>query len=125
VDTSYLEAGVASDIKTFVARENQPGRLLRRLNWQLADQCAAADAVIRIYFAHSERYITVTNKDPSGGVTSSDSIETVTQVVLLVYDRASVRLLYRTEVKDHAANRVALLKGPFSRLVKDIKALGG
>jgi VWFA-related protein len=125
VDTSYLEAGAASEVKTFVARENQPGRLLSRLNWQLADECAAADAVIRIYFAHSERYTTVTNKDHSGGVTSSDSIETVTQVVLLVYDRASVRLLYRTQVKEPSTNRVALLKGPFSRLVKDIKALGG
>jgi hypothetical protein len=67
----------------------------------------------------------VANKDQRGGTTSSDSVETVTQVVLLVYDRASVRLLYRTEVKDRAANRVALLKSPFSKLVKDVKAIGG
>ncbi|MGD0224946.1 MAG: VWA domain-containing protein [Terriglobia bacterium] len=125
VDTSYLQAEVASDIKTFVAKENQPRRLLKHLNWQLVDQCAAADAVIRIYFAHSESYLTVANKDQRGGTTSSDSVETVTQVVLLVYDRASVRLLYRTEVKDRAANRVALLKSPFSKLVKDVKAIGG
>ena len=125
MDTSYLQAEVASDIKTFVAKENQPRRLLKHLNWQLVDQCAAADAVIRIYFAHSESYLTVANKDQRGGTTSSDSVETVTQVVLLVYDRASVRLLYRTEVKDRAANRVALLKSPFSKLVKDVKAIGG
>ena len=123
VDTSYLEAGVASDIKTFVARENQPGRLLRRLNWQLADPCAAADAVIRVYFASSERLTTGTGA--ARWEAASPSYEPVTQVVLLVYDRASVRLLYRTEVKEPATNRVALLKGPFSRLVKDIKALGG
>jgi hypothetical protein len=49
--------------------------------------------------------------------------EQVTQVVLLIYDRASVRVLYRTEGQGAGKNRGALLKGPFSRLVKDMKAL--
>jgi len=123
VDTSYLEAGVASDVKTFVAKENQPGRLLKRLRWQLTDQCAAADAVIRVYFASSERLTTGTGV--ARWEAASASYEPATQVVLLVYDRSSIRLLYRTEVKEPSTNHVALLKGPFSRLVKDVKALGG
>ncbi len=90
VDTSAVEAGVASDIKAFVARENQPGQLLKRMTWELTDQCAAADGVIRVYFSPSDRHRTETYKDLNGGVTSSDFHVPMTQVVLLVYDRASV-----------------------------------
>ncbi len=123
VDTSYLEAGVASDVKTFVAREKQPGQLLKLMTWEFTDQCAAADAFIRVYFAPSERHVTESDYSLRGGGTSRDFYEPVTQVVLLVYDRASVRLLYRTEAQGQATNRVALLKGPFAKLVKDIKEL--
>ena len=119
VDTSYLGEGEALEIKKFVARESKPGHLLRRMPWELTDQCAAADAVIRVYFAQSESIVQRT--DLGGGVTSASFFEQVMQVVLLIYDRASVRILYRTEGRDKGTNRTGLLKGPFSRLVKDLK----
>lgn len=128
-DTSYLEADVAFDVKTFVARENQPGRLLRRLSWKITEDCAGADALIRVYFAPSERHVAFTNdvlvgqRAPSGQTAPLEENEQVTQVVLLIYDRASLRVLYRTEGQGQGRNRGALLKGPFSRLVKDMKAL--
>ena len=120
VDTSYLEAGAAFDVKTFVERENQPGQLLGRLSWKITEDCAEADALIRVYFAPSERHVTLAN-DAQTGVPLEEN-EKVTQVVLLIYDRASVRVLYRSESQGQGKNREALLKGPFSRLVKDMKA---
>ena len=59
-----------------------------------------------------------------GGVGSFSLPVPVIQVVLLIYDRASVRLLYRTEDNDLETKRMILLKGPFSRLVKDVEKLG-
>jgi len=129
VDTSYLEAGAAFDVKAFVARENQPGRLLSRLGWRITEDCAGADALIRVYFAPSERRVALTNdarpgqRAPSGQTAPLEENEPVTQVVLLIYDRASVRVLYRTEGQGTGKNRAGLLKGPFSKLVKDMKAL--
>ena len=75
------------------------------------------------YFAPAKLYIKEANNDLRGGTTAL-TIERTTQVVLLVYDRASVRLLYRTEAQGQTTNRRTLLKGPFSRLVKDIRELG-
>jgi hypothetical protein len=124
VDTSYLQEGEASDIKKFVARENQPGQLLRRLTWEFTDQCAAADAVIRVYFAQSVHLTQEPGDELHGGVGSFSLPVPVIQVVLLIYDRASVRLLYRTEDNDLETKRMIFLKGPFSRLVKDVEKLG-
>jgi hypothetical protein len=121
VDTSYLEEAQALDIKRFVAKENQPGQLLRQIPWELTDQCAAADAVIRVYFTQSERVTKEAGNLLRGGAPSATFSEQVIQVVLLIYDRASVRMLYRTEGQDKGTNRAALLKGPFARLVKDLK----
>jgi hypothetical protein len=124
VDTSYLQAGVAFDVKAFVARENQPGQLLSRLSWKITEDCAGADALIRVYFAPSERHVTlgITNDVLAGERAPLEEDEQVTQVVLLIYDRASVRVLYRTEGQGQGKNRGALLKGLFSRLVKDMRA---
>jgi hypothetical protein len=47
--------------------------------------------------------------------------EQVIQAVLFIYDPASVRVLFRTEGQDKGTKRAALLKDPFSRLVKDLK----
>jgi hypothetical protein len=107
-----------------VARENQPGQLLRRLTWEFTEQCAAADAVIRVYFAQSVHLTQEPGDELHGGVGSFSLPVPVIQVVLLIYDRASVRLLYRTEDNDLETKRMIFLKGPFSRLVKDVEKLG-
>jgi hypothetical protein len=129
VDTSYLAEGEALEIKQFVAKESRPGHLLRRMPWELTDQCAAADAVIRAYFAQT----VLLNLSPDVGscsdldlyrrLTCSSFSEQGIQVVLLVYDRASVRRLYRTEGRYKGTNRTALLKGLFSKLVKDLRSV--
>jgi len=121
VDTSYLEGADALAIKDFVARENQPRQLLSQIPWKLTDQCAAADAVIRVYFAQSELLNREEGHLLRGGLPTITYSEQVIQAVLLIYDRASVRVLYRTEGHNKGTNRAALLKGPFLRLVKDLK----
>ncbi len=119
VDTSYLEGREAVEVKKFVTIESRPGHLLRQMPWELTDQCAAADAVIRVYFAQTERITQRTESTPIGGWTIANVSEQVIQVVLLVYDRASIRILYRTKGPDWATNLKAL-KGVFSKLVRDL-----
>jgi len=121
VDTSYLEEADALDIKDFVAREYQPGQLLSQIPWNLTDQCAAADAVIRVYFTQSELLTREEGNLLRGGVPTVTFSEQVIQAVLFIYDPASVRVLFRTEGQDKGTKRAALLKDPFSRLVKDLK----
>jgi hypothetical protein len=124
VDTSYLEEGEAFDIKTFMATENQPGQPIRQIPWDFTDRCAAADAVIRVYFVQSELITKVTRRGKRGAVPSRTFSHQVNQAVLLIYDRASVRLLYRTEGQRKGTYRPALLEGPFSKLAKDLESAG-
>lgn len=124
IDTSILEPAAASEVTSYVEKESQPGHLLTRLPWRLNQSCAPDDAVIRVYFAQGEhRSTTYMTGSHLSGPTSLDSYEPETRVVLLIYGRASVRLLYRTEFGSPGAKRAALLKVPFSRLVKDMSTL--
>ena len=124
VDTSYLEPDVASDVKAFVAKERRPGQILGRLSWEFADQCGTADAVIRVYFTSGTPRETRSSDFGGQGVSRSAYYEHVNQVVLLIYDRASVSVLYRTEDRGEERNRLVLMKGPFSRLAKVMKTVG-
>ena len=125
VDTSHLREGEASDVKTFVERENRPGQLLRRLIWELTDQCAAADAVIRVYFAETGHVVHIQRADAPltelNRAGQGTVYEQQIQAVLLIYDRASVRILYRTEGRYVGQKRKTMLKGLFSSLAKDLK----
>ena len=125
VDTSYLQDAEASDVKTLVERENRPGQLLRRLIWELTDQCAAADAVIRVYFAETGHVVHIQRADAPltelNRAGQGTVYEQQIQAVLLIYDRASVRILYRTEGRYLGQKRKTMLKGLFSSLVKDLK----
>jgi hypothetical protein len=124
VDTSDLEGEEGGEVKEFVAKESQPGHLLRRMPWELTDQCAGADAVIRMYF--SQATIKHTTAMPcsdqflTGCGKTAVSFEQGVLTVLLIYDRASVRVLYRTEGRGERTKRLAL-KGSFTELAKDLK----
>ena len=123
VDTSYLEPASASDVKSYVEMESQPGHLLTRLPWRRDEKCTPDDAVIRVYFEAGERR---SPSEPNTAVwprpSSVETYERGTRVVLLVYDQASVRLLYRTDFVGAWSKRPALLRVPFSRLVKEMSA---
>ncbi|MGO8792492.1 MAG: hypothetical protein ACLQVL_34605 [Terriglobia bacterium] len=124
VDTTFLEPAVASDVKSYIEKEGQPGHLLTALPWRVNETCAPDDAVVRVYFAEGEhRSTTYMAGSRLSGPTSVDTFEPETRVVLLVYDRASVRLLYRTESVRRWSKRAALLKVSFSMLVKDVSAV--
>jgi hypothetical protein len=125
VDTSNLEPLVAADVAALVAKENRPHNLLKHMAWTLTDRCAEADAVIRVYFAPSEQHVRIEHTPENIGpaLSYSNFVEPATEVVLWVYDRASLRVLYRTEVHSQKTKPAALLKDPFSRLVKETKEL--
>jgi hypothetical protein len=124
VDTSYLEEREALEVKNFVAKESQPGHLLRRMPWELTDQCAGADAVIRMYFSKTDVRKTTampcSDIDVTGCGKTAVTFEQAVLTVLLIYDRASVRVLYRTEGRGERTKRLAL-KGSFTELAKDLK----
>ena len=126
VDTSYLGATAASGVKEFVARGSQPGQLLTRVSWRFADRCEGADAILRVYFTPGARHVSTPKPktNPNVNVPSLDYYEPISQVVLLIYGRASVRLLYRTDAQGGGRNWEAALKPLFSKLVKDINQLG-
>jgi hypothetical protein len=123
VDTSYLEQADARAVTEFVAKENQPRQLLSEIPWKLSDQCPAADAVIRVYFTEVELFGRESGNPLRGGAPAVTFSEQLVQTVLLIYDRASVRVLYRyrSEGRERGNKRAVLLKDPFSRLVKDLK----
>ena len=124
VDTSYLDKAEASAVKRFMAAESRPGRLLERLNWKFTDQCSAADGVIRVYFAQSERSTEERGDEMAEGVPSLSYSEPALRPVLLIYDRASIRLLYRTEGQHQGTNPGALLNSPFATLAKYLRLVG-
>ncbi len=124
VDTSYLEKADALAVTEFVAKENQPRQLLSQVPWKLSDQCPAADAVIRVYFTEAELLTRESGNPLHGGASTVTFSEQLVQTVLLIYDRASVRVLYRyrSEGREKGNKRAVLLKDPFFRLVKDLKS---
>jgi hypothetical protein len=125
VDTSNLEPGLASYISALVAKKEHSRNPLKHLPWKFTDQCAAADAVIRMYLAPAERHVRIeqTSTMMDAGVSYSNFDEPTTEVVLLVYERASLDVLYRTEIETQLTKPQALLKVPLSRLVKEANAL--
>jgi hypothetical protein len=108
LDTSNLEPGFASEVAAFVAKRGHSHGVLKQLPWTFTDRCAAADAVIRVYFTASEQ-------------SYPEFAEGAGVAVLLVYDRAYLTVLYRTEVPSHR-NKTVVLRSLFSRLVKQAKA---
>ena len=126
VDTSYLEAATASELREFMARERQPGRFLARMSWHFTDPCEGADAILRVYSALGTHHVSKPSwtVNPNASVPSVDYDEPISQVVLLVYDRASVRLLYRTESQGRGKSGEAAFVPVFSKLVKDVDQLG-
>jgi hypothetical protein len=125
VDTSNLEPGLASAVTALVAERNHRHSALKRMPWTFTDQCAVADAVIRMYSTTNELHVReeqVAGPGPGelgGEVTYPKVVELATKVVLLVYDRPSLRVLYRTDVESPRKNPAVLLRRPFQRLVKE------
>jgi hypothetical protein len=120
LDLNHIDDSEAAGVKEFLAKENQPKKLLGRLPWQLVDDCTKADAVARIYFARAD-----VSEDMSGpGVVSTAvRIRHGLQSVLLLYDKASIRLFYRAQGQVLARNEEDALRVPFSTLVKDLKKI--
>lgn len=118
VDMTHMESSQAAEVKGFLAKEDQPKKLLGRLPWQLIDDCTKADAVARIYFMNvHEEVIKV------GSGARLTSFRRGTQPVLLLYDKASIRLFYRAEGNALGGKAVNVLGGPFSMLIKDLKKI--
>jgi hypothetical protein len=120
IDTRHIEGPEADEVKDFMAKEGQPGKLLSRLPWMLIDDCTKADAVARIYFAPVEATEIRENKVSSLRQTSGP--RQASQPVLLIYDKASIRLFYRAEGLFLHGDPVNVLGSPFSMLLKDLKA---
>jgi hypothetical protein len=120
VDARHIEGPQADEVNEFVQKEGKPGKLLSQLPWRLMDDCTKADAVARIYFAPVE--VTDVTEDKGSGIKKASQSRQVSQPVLLIYDKASIRLFYRAEGLIAYGDPMKILASPFSMLVKDLKA---
>ena len=111
VDLSHMEGLEAADVKEFLAKESQPKKLLGRLGWKLVDDCTKADAVARIYFAGVSVRV------------EGQGVKQGSLPVLLIYDKASIRLFYRAEGQAVHGKPVDVLGSPFAMLLKDLKEI--
>jgi hypothetical protein len=117
VDLSHMESSQAANVNELLAKEIQPRKLLSRIPWQLVDDCTKADAVARLYFAR----VNVREEMSGSGAGSPASIRQGRQPVLLLYDKASIRLFYRAEGLVFHGNAEDVLGSPFAMLVRDLK----
>lgn len=120
VDARHIEGPQADEVREFVEKEGKPGKLLSRLPWRLIDDCTKADAVARIYFAPVE--VTDVTEDKGSGVKKASQSRQFSQPVLLIYDKASIRLFYRAEGLIAYGDPMKIIASPFSMLVRDLKA---
>jgi len=122
VDMRNLESWQAAGVKEFLATASQPKEVLHRLPWQPIDDCGKADAVARIYFVLVDvREETSGAKLPATPV----SFGQASRPVLLLYDKASIRLFYRAEGEVFKGNAVKVLASPFALLVRDLEKING
>jgi hypothetical protein len=120
VDLSHMEGSQADSTKEFLAKESQPKKLLSRLPWERVDDCTKADAVARIHFARVNVREEMSAPNLAGNPVSFRQSR---QPVLLLYDKASIRLFYRAEGDVSHRNAVDMLGSPFAMLVKDLKRI--
>jgi len=123
VSTRHLEGPEAAAVNEFLATEGQPGKLLSRLPWSLTNDCTKADAVARIYLDPVELAEVETIEDRVHNQPRPKQ-STRFQPVLLVYDKASIRLFYRAEGKVLRGNSADVLGSPFAMLLKDLGGRG-
>jgi hypothetical protein len=126
VDLRNLEGWQAEGVGEFVAKNTQPKKLLGHLPWQLIGDCTKADAVARIYFAPAN----IEDVAREYSLSSPPTFQQGYQPVLLLYDKASIRLFYlaacpqaysHPEGQVPYGNAVDGLGSLFSMLVKDVK----
>jgi hypothetical protein len=115
-----MESSQAAGVKEFLAQESAPKKLLSRVPWKLVDDCAKADAVARIYFAPVNVHELMAGR---GGTGTAVGAWHAMQPVLLLYDKASIRLFYRAEGQVFRGDEVDMLRSPFSTLVGDLKKI--
>jgi hypothetical protein len=119
IDTSHLAAAQTAEVREFLGAGGETNKLLGRLPWKLVDDCKTADAVARIYFANSS----VTLREEENGATIGSKSGRGLQAVLLIYDKASIRLFYRAEGQVLHGNPSEVLGSPFAMLAKDLKKI--
>ncbi len=120
VDLSNLESGEAAAVKEFLAKASEPKGVLDRLPWRLVDDCTKADAVAWIYFAPVVPFTWTAGPNPVG---NPRAIHQFFDPVLLLYDRASIRLFYRAQGQVLYGRRADVLASPFALLAKDLKKI--
>lgn len=122
VDLRNLESRQAADVKEFLTLARQAGTVLDRLPWRLTDDCTKADAVARIYFVP----VGIREERAGGSFAASQvSSRQDSQPVLLLYDKACIRLFYRAEGQVFRGNAGKVLASPFALLIKDLEKING
>ena len=120
-DVSSLEGSEAAKVREFLAEGGGPKKLLSGLPWRLIEDCTKADAVARIYFTRA--VVTEVLNGKGTGLKQMSGPDERPYPVLLVYDKASIRLFYRAEGSITYGDPTKVLGSPFSMLLKDLETV--
>ena len=121
LDVKHLRDIEAADFQNFLAKEGQPGKVLSLLPWKLRDDCAKADAVARVYFTSVES--SKRREQDARRDAAMFGFPRGRRPVLLIYDRASIRLYYRAEGPDTRGDPLSALTKLFSGLLEDLQQM--
>ena len=121
IDTSHLSGSEAADVKESLARQGQSKKVSKRLSWKLINDCSQADAVARVYYLGA-----AVRQVVSPGPTLDGPRPTVRQEadpVLVIYDKAALRLYYRAEGRPIHRDARDPLAEPLAMLAKDLRTM--
>lgn len=122
IDSSSLNPVQVADLDTFLKQFSKPGRLLSKLPWKLAPDCASADAVASFVIEENEELVPTTTSGGGRAVSPGNTIPRTTFLTTMtVMDRASGRMLYEVRGDTVEMRRDESFISPFTKLMKDLK----
>jgi len=120
LDSSHLSDSEAAGVRQSLTRQGQSRKLSERLSWKLIDDCSQADAVARVYYLGAA----VRQVVEAGGLrSSSPKVRQEVDPVLVIYDKAALRLYYRAEGSPIHREARYPLADPLAMLAKDLRTM--
>jgi len=127
LDVSQFTPQQTGSLKRFVAEASKPKGVFAKLNWQLVDNCRSADATVQlVMLEHKETEAagsgTVSAEGAGGVMASNLRVQVLSQTNVRVSENVGAITLYHVNGAVRR-DQVSALESPFTKLLKDLKAL--
>lgn len=120
LDSSHLSDSEAARVQESLTRKGQSRKLSERLSWKLIDDCSQADAVVRVYYLGAAIRQVV---EAAGLGSSPPKVRQEVDPVLMIHDKAALRLYYRAEGSPIHRDARYPLADPLAMLAKDLRTM--